>query len=262
VHKHAVVPVIAIVGACTPFDEGGLSHAASSDGAIDAPGADSAVLGDPDLVLALDLDEPNGATVRDSSGNENHGVVVGAERVPGVSGSALAFTNDGSPSYVLVPSTPSTTFGGESFTVAFFAYLEPPDPSAYSVVLCKPWGTLWQPPYAQFDIELGGPTQSLQLFIGTELGLVSLVSITAPFTVWTHVAFVLGAGSAKGYIDGKETAASPTSFALSARATEFRLAVDGGLRASTCKASERRHGRGHITAGRRRGALRRRCPRG
>lgn len=71
-----------------------------------------------DPALYLNFDEEEGLVANDSSGNDNHGRIVGARRVEGFEGRALEF--DGVNDFVEVAYDESFDLGRESFYISFY----------------------------------------------------------------------------------------------------------------------------------------------
>lgn len=214
-----------------------LCACASFGATPEEPGADG---GAPDatsgggprsgLVLALDFEDATATSAQDSSGRGNHGTVFGGARVSGVRGNALDFAvvgRDGSTS-VLVPASTSLDIGGSEITIAFWISIPLPLPEGDQVVLTKAWtsGSMTLP-YYQYGVELNRNSKTLQLFVGEESSSPARVSVTPAFgDAWTHVAFVVGAGAATGYVNGVASAPEPLTIPITRRGTALSLGID------------------------------------
>ncbi len=161
------------------------------------------------LVLALDFEETSSDIAHDSSGAANNGTIFGGMPVPGVRGNALAFApNSNSGSSLLVPNSSSLDVGGLELTIAFWIRIDLPIESGDQVVLSKPWaaGSMDDPPFHQFGVELNASSKTLQLFLGTNASNEPVKAVITPaFETWMHVAWVAGSGTITGFVNGNGT---------------------------------------------------------
>lgn len=214
-----------------------LCACASFGATPEEPGADG---GAPDaasgggprsgLVLALDFEDATATSAQDSSGRGNHGTVFGGSRVPGVHGNALDFGARGGEGNVsvLVPSSPSLDIAGSEMTIAFWISIPLPLPDHDQVVLGKVWSTgSLDPPWYQYGIELNQQGKALELYVGEGTDPAPpRVSVVPAFDTWAHVAFVIGGGTATGYVNGVASAPRPMTAAIAPRGTGLSLGVD------------------------------------
>ena len=85
-----------------------------------------------ELIGYWNLDEGSGNIAHDSSGNENDGVVTGAQWVDGISSSALRFTDRNT--YVTFP-FPSALSGNTEFTVSMWVHIEAWPTAQYAYII-------------------------------------------------------------------------------------------------------------------------------
>lgn len=221
---------------CSSFsasDEGHADAGVSDGGLPDASVADAAT---PEggsqpssgLVLAFDFEDATATAAADSSGRGNDGTVFGGRRVPGVRGNALALAGsvDGNVS-VSVPSSTSLDIGGTELTIAFWIEIALPLPAHDEVVLGKLWTAgVMEPPYYQYGVELNVNSKSLRLFTGTDASSTPPVDVTPAFGSWMHVAFVVGGGTATGYLNGGVGPSAPMTGPITKRGNALSIGVD------------------------------------
>jgi VanZ like family/Concanavalin A-like lectin/glucanases superfamily len=150
--------------------------------------------------------ESSGTVLRDDSGNENHGKLIGGPQWLRDGGRGALFFN-GSGQYVRVPNNPSIDFGGHSITLSMRVALE--DSPSDGVIVAKPWRQgVWEPPYYQYGVEFGKFGRSVDFYFADTRGrLMGPFSVKPPVGPWTHIAFVYD-GAVRGYVDGREVLAA------------------------------------------------------
>jgi VanZ family protein len=150
--------------------------------------------------------EFSGVVLRDYSGNENHGELVGGPSWIREEGrGALVF--NGSGQYVHVPNSPSIDISGRSMTILLRVLLE--DSPSDGAIIAKPWRQgVMEPPYYQYGVEFGKRDRSVDFYFADTRGrLRGPFSVRPPVGIWTHIAFVYD-GAVKGYVDGREVLAT------------------------------------------------------
>jgi len=164
----------------------------------------AAQAGDPTLAGWWKFDEGGGTTVRDSSGYDHEGALVGDPQwVAGkVCSGALSF--DGSDGLVQVPESPALDAGG---TLTIAAWVNLNNLSTYYFVACKaPSGTAASNYPGNYEFRVVSGTGMLQLLHQTSQGQdYSTYASTRPIAAgqWRHVAVTLQAGArVEFYIDG------------------------------------------------------------
>ena len=150
-----------------------------------------------DLVGYWSFDHDRGNLARDESGNGNHGLIVGAERVPGKAGRGLRFAKERS--YVKVWYRPSLSLGE---AISIEAWILPGGPSSQSRVIVSK-----NDEYAlRIDKAPEGGRISFFPHIGSPaVGWEPRVSSTAPPSPnqWHHVVAVWDGRTERLYLDGK-----------------------------------------------------------
>ncbi|BDY05899.1 LamG-like jellyroll fold domain-containing protein [Ferrimonas sp. YFM] len=144
--------------------------------------------GDPTLVGYWAMDSGSAQTAIDSSGNQNNGVILGAQVVTGRFGQGLSF--DGVDDLVQVPHSSAFAFSsGDDFTLAFWAQ-GIGSQSGWSGVVTKsrdqePWYGIWVASNRRWTS--GGP----QNISGSKIS-----------AGWHHLVLVQSGGSRYLYLDG------------------------------------------------------------
>lgn len=225
----AVVAAWAL-SACSSFEAAPAPASASGDGGATSGGADAGEQPRRGLVLALDFDDDDPSVAKDSSGLGNHASVFGGARVEGVHGRALDFAAAGAePVSVSIPSSPSLDIAGTELTIAFFVSVPLPLLAHDQVLIGKVWTTGSNaPPWYQYGVELNMEGKDIELFVGEgadPLPPPRAAAIPA-FGTFTHVAFVVGGGTATAYVNGLASAPQPMTIPISARGTALALGVD------------------------------------
>ncbi|KPL24302.1 MAG: hypothetical protein AMJ75_03995, partial [Phycisphaerae bacterium SM1_79] len=139
------------------------------------------------------LDEGSGTTAQDSSGNNNHGALMGDPQwVAGQVGGALQF--DGVDDWVEVPHHDSLTVDSE-VTVAAWIYAERHT---------GPGGATWQGVFAK-----GNTNRSYSLYTEASgalhfstAGIGTLSDPTLPLNEWVHVCAMVAGGAHRYYVNG------------------------------------------------------------
>ncbi|MBD3182572.1 hypothetical protein GF312_09790 [Candidatus Poribacteria bacterium] len=160
---------------------------------------------DDDLLLYLSFDEGAGVEARDSSGNENHGVINGdVQWTVGKSGKALEFAGDIT-QYVEVPDDESLRFDDGPFTYTAWIKTYELDTAQSQLIISK------RVPVAGDGME----TASLFIKSGTDhlfvefrdsiKGMFGYDAMDAVITAnnWHHVAWVKNDTELKFYVDGE-----------------------------------------------------------
>ncbi len=217
--------------ACSSFgasDEAGPDGGAPDAGVADAVAPEGGSGPSRGLVLALDFEDTSATAAADSSGRGNDGTVFGGQRVPGVRGNALALAgSDDGDVGVLVPSSTSLDIGGTELTIAFWIEIALPLPARDEVVLGKLWTAgAMEPPFYQYGVELNVNSKSLRLFTGTDASSTPPVDVTPAFGSWVHVAFVVGGGTATGYLNGGVGPSAPMTGPITKRGNALSIGVD------------------------------------
>ncbi|WP_169307115.1 LamG-like jellyroll fold domain-containing protein [Ferrimonas sediminicola] len=144
--------------------------------------------GDPTLVGYWAMDSGSAQTALDSSGNQHHGQILGAQVVPGRFGQGLSF--DGLDDLVQIPHDAALAFGsGDDFTLAFWAQGVGSQPGWAGVVTKSrdqaPWYGIWVASNRRWTS--GGP----QNISGSKIS-----------AGWHHLVLVQTGGSRLLYLDG------------------------------------------------------------
>jgi arylsulfatase A-like enzyme/chitodextrinase len=154
----------------------------------------------PTPALAYSFNEPGGAAVADSSGNNNSGTAVGATVVPGKNGNARSF--NGSSQYITIPESASLGIRPQQTGLTVSMWLKLTG-SQVGTVLCTGSG-------AGYNMLF--PTTS-SLRVADNAGHFFTLNFTFAQNTWYHVAVTVASGSSPTesyYINGN-LAASGTS---------------------------------------------------
>jgi hypothetical protein len=207
----------------TPPVEGAPDAPAPEDGPdapptpVDAPDAPRDLppdTGNPNPALGVGLvahwrfDEAAGTTVRDSSGNDNTGTVLGTTRfIPGRLGGALDVpTADGNG--VTVPPTASVETIGAGFTVAAWTFRTANRSSGLSNVLSRRAAGTTNNEYFALAFNTAG---QLRGYLNTHLNpspTPVTSALVVPLNQWVHVAFTFDGVVQRIYVNGVNTGAT------------------------------------------------------
>ncbi|MBI2871304.1 MAG: hypothetical protein HYY14_06300, partial [Candidatus Omnitrophica bacterium] len=157
------------------------------------------------LVLALGLNEDTGTAVQDSSGQANHGTVLGATWTPGKYGSGLSL--NGTDSYLEVPH--STSLGSATNQLTVSMWLKFNTNSNWNIGLGKVKDALTHTsPYFTYSLQLNNGTTTKQpRFWVTTGGSGSVITGSAlNSNQWYHVAGVYTGSNMLLYINGTQAA--------------------------------------------------------
>ena len=149
-----------------------------------------------DLVGHWKLDEDSGTIAYDSSGNENHGDIMGSPSlVPGRFGMAMDFGQD---NYIVIPNSDSMAL--EHVTMAAWVYLRSYTEDA-RILTQEVDGD----PYSTYSIMMsGGGYTKFEFRISLDNSRKRIPSIAdVPLETWTHLAATYDGENAVIYIDGE-----------------------------------------------------------
>lgn len=154
------------------------------------------------------FDDDEGIVLKDSSGNENHGQITGAQWVEGKIGSALKFGNS---AYVEVPLSDSMRdFENE---ISFMAWIRPAQwPDWMKIAGMGNWTDESPKPY-QFMLGFADNPGEIKFYIGD--GSIDAGAAVIELDEWQHVACVSEAGRrGELYVNGEIIKQEPGTPAL------------------------------------------------
>jgi len=153
-----------------------------------------------DVVGLWLLDEGQGGTVKDSSGNGNDGVIEGAEWAQGKFGSALRF--DGETTRVVIPSSDSLNVP-EQVTVE--AWIFPMELHDDINAVAQKWGDLSN--RRQYQVGAIGPEGTARFYVShTGTDHQRPIGEGIPANEWTHLAGTFDGQVIRVFVNGKLSA--------------------------------------------------------
>ena len=155
-----------------------------------------------DLVAYWTFDEGSGTIAQDSSGNENHGTLLGAPAwIPGpeaIGGNALAFGPDNCAGVDCGFFDP--TNGTGQFSITLWAFWDGSEVYQHFFTKSDGWGTETM----MFQLELWGGSTSAphnnQIGISYDPDSIPFLPMVA--NQWVHLAFVFDGAAMRVYLDG------------------------------------------------------------
>ncbi len=180
------------------------------------------------LAAAYALDEGDGVTVTDASGNGNTAALFGPTFTAGRNGHALAF--DGAGDHAEAPNTASLDIGGTGLTISCWVLINSMTGGTDYVIVGKPWNaSTMVSPFYQYGLEYSNSYyKTLDFYFGDPSG-----SFHGPFRLnprvgaWMHVTYTYDGNTIKGYVDGVERLSVTDVSSLQPRGHSLRLGVDG-----------------------------------
>lgn len=197
-----------------------LTRAADDSGNIETPsGIDVSVQITPTsssgLVAAYSFNQGTGTTLLDSSGNNHHGTVSGANWVTGFAGNALSF--DGVNDMVSIADANSLDLTNG---MTLEAWVRPVDLQGWATIIAKEAGsTNAYSLYASDDTNL--PPSAYITTGGVERTV--RANNPLPLNTWSHVAATYGNGQMQIYVNGQLVGSSNVTGSITSTSNPFRI---------------------------------------
>jgi glucose/arabinose dehydrogenase/chitodextrinase len=175
------------------------------------------------LVAGWALNETQGTTASDVSGNGNAATLQGGTWTPGKYGGALRLSGAGE--YLSAPNSPSLNISGSRMTLSM--WLNPQGGAGGDqVAFAKFWGATMASPVYQYGLELDGGTVP-HFYLGTAAGLTGASMGNAlPVGQWSHLAVVVDSGQVRFYVNGTPTTTGALASSITARNSPLYMGAD------------------------------------
>ncbi|MFH1226501.1 MAG: LamG-like jellyroll fold domain-containing protein [Planctomycetota bacterium] len=164
-----------------------------------------------DLIACWKLDETSGTIARDSSGNNNNGILHGAKWVAGKTGGALSF--DGVRDYVEVPDAPPLNYYPPLGAECWVKIPDFPDGGAIILNKGQSWALHISDNHYQADMAGLTPQQIHSRNV-------------IPLNTWVHLALTYDGKTVKLYENGVETASQTVTGKLDSDSDSFMIGAN------------------------------------